>query len=1128
MKKYLIIYIGLLSIFSTKIYAQFNNYSSITGYNYIHSQTTLDKSSSTTGDNYIDEISYFDGLGRPSQTVNYGGSPLGHDIVQPVHYDEFGREDKKYLPYAPNITNGVYKTDWESAQSTFYSSTMGFTGQGSVAYSKTVFDDSPLNRVVKQGAPGSLWQPNTSTTRSSSEHIMSYSYETNSSADAVRYWTVSGIYPSVTFTINPTPYQNNTLYKTVTYDENYKPVTEFKDMDGRVVLKVDAMSGKTYYIYDDFGLLRCVMPPLATQSLGTVTFTYSDVTFKELCYYYEYDNRNRMIKKKLPGSVTTYHDIYETHYEDPLDRIEYTVDPNNNKVYYEYDDFSRVIATYSQDNVPGSWLTKTIYDDYGTYDDNLPFQQTFSTSINYIKSDNVKGKVVATETKVLNPISGGLTSLRTVYYYNKYGQLIQTVSDNHLGGRDIISNFYEYTNSDQVYAVYHHHWKNNYLAGSADHIFYTWYHYDHADRLTSVYEKIDNSTVYSITKLTYDETGALKSKQIGQTESGQQTIDYKYNIRGWLTDINDIDEIGSTNDLFKMRLDYRYSGQDIADQSFNGNIMKMEWSDFMGWVHEMDLKYDNLNRITRSTRIEYDNGDWIYNSDNTYETNYTYDANGNITTLKRYSADDDGSYYPILIDDLTYKYYNSEKSNRLKAVGDNATDVWGRGDFNEAMSNGSNSTEYYYDYNGNMTWGQNTYLDNYYNYLNLPYLIDNGDGNPIFKISYSATGVKLNQYTYVGGVSNTDYIGPFVYKDGVLDYIITSEGRAVCSSGNFSYHEWNLKDHLGNIRTTFKSGGSYVIRLQTNDYYPFGLQVSSTGTSTNKYKYNGKEELKSTSQSYGVDMNWLDYGARMYDPSLGRWHVVDPLAQFASPYNYVGNNPIKLIDPNGMWAPGADAWNSLNSQLDEQERQEKEKEKTTKFWNEVNNTAKELLALDNDDNRQKFIDDNNMHDERFISTGIHEKFKKADLSAKDADLQVQYSLSYAFICEKYNMTSSDLFDFSNVNVKLNSLGRNEFNGNLNGVSAFIRFADDKSDLKYGGMTFFSRSNNKEVGFSVNILIDSNFPSTDYRGYKLSYISKLHVYSSSRTMATFDFKDLQTMKKWYNNITNPPPPEYWNK
>lgn len=171
-------------------------------------------------------------------------------------------------------------------------------------------------------------------------------------------------------------------------------------------------------------------------------------------------------------------------------------------------------------------------------------------------------------------------------------------------------------------------------------------------------------------------------------------------------------------------------------------------------------------------------------------------------------------------------------------------------------------------------------------------------------MSYDAKGTKLRQRSDIGSVIGyNDYIGPFVYKNGVLDYIITSEGRAFYSNGYFNDYEYHLKDHLGNTRVVFIDNDGTPDPIQRTDYYPFGMVMRQSGTSANKYLYNGKEQLKSTSQSYGVDMSWYDYGARMYDPQLGRWHVVDPLAEnyYAwTPYKYGFNNPLRFIDPKGM------------------------------------------------------------------------------------------------------------------------------------------------------------------------------------------------------------------------------------
>jgi len=148
-------------------------------------------------------------------------------------------------------------------------------------------------------------------------------------------------------------------------------------------------------------------------------------------------------------------------------------------------------------------------------------------------------------------------------------------------------------------------------------------------------------------------------------------------------------------------------------------------------------------------------------------------------------------------------------------------------------------------------------------------------------------------------ISKTDYVGGMEFEDEQLKFISNDEGRVRPLAGTFANfkYEYDIKDHLGNVRMTITPDNNNVAQIiQEDSYYPFGLKIPGMTTITgseNKYTYNGKELVND------FDLNWYHYGARYYDPTLGRWQSIDPADEFHSPYVYCADNPVMLVDSDG-------------------------------------------------------------------------------------------------------------------------------------------------------------------------------------------------------------------------------------
>lgn len=238
----------------------------------------------------VDDVSqtlqYFDGLGRPKQIVTTQGSPGKLDIVQPIVYDEFGRESKKFLPYTHGA-DGWFKTNFNPNSGplfTFYQNTYG-VADDDVPFSSIHFEASPMSRPLKEYGPGEAW----ASTANSEGRYVGYSYLTNvngTGSEKIVAWKVGsdgqlGRASEIANYVDAGGfYQTGQLSIRETRDEQGHRVREYTDKHNRLILKKvqavdnvvvvpedDTHWAQTYYIYDDFGNLVMVLPPEAVKAL---------------------------------------------------------------------------------------------------------------------------------------------------------------------------------------------------------------------------------------------------------------------------------------------------------------------------------------------------------------------------------------------------------------------------------------------------------------------------------------------------------------------------------------------------------------------------------------------------------------------------------------------------------------------------------------------------------------------------------------------------------------------------------------------------------------------------------------------------------------------------------------------
>ena len=788
--------------------------------NYILTRTMLKSDTKS----YLSKVVYYDGLGRPFQTVNKAienTNKKGVSLATLQEYDAAGRETKTWLP-------AVITPDY-LAPASFKSSAPASHGNDSRPYQEAVYETSPQNRIVKQYGAGADWH---------SGHPVATEFMGNSATAQLRCTrykvTSAGALEA------SGDYANGTLNVTRTTDEDGNMSYTFMDKIGRTLLE-RRMNGSealdTYYVYDNYGNLCYVLPPAINGNISTDNLNL-------YAYQYNYDGCNRCIRKKLPGTQ------YIEYVYDNSDRLTFSQDGSQralsaqNWTYYKYDQLNRLTEQgLCTNKVTTSGTTVHIMNYYDSY--SFIGTQGFTGS-NFSTDTSGYGKGALTGQMVAG-INGN--PVWKAFYYDIRGREVKRVESNAMNGYDVTTTSYSFTNKPLTLTHVH-------TSGSKSLTEVHTYSYDYADRLSKVQHKLDNNTIVTLAEYTYDDLGRVKQKKLGGTAHSST---YSYNIRSWLT--------GITGSKFTQTLAYNNS-----TAGYNGNITAMGWT-ADGDSHSYTFTYDGLSRLLNAT----------HGAGRFTERVTSYDKNGNIKGLQRYGQTGASTYG--LIDNLSYTL----NGNQLNRVDDavNASAYNGGFEFKDGVKQ---ANEYTYDNNGNLTKDLNKGIEEIqYNSLNLPKLIKFKDQSTI-TYTYAADGTKLRVEHKIGSsTTRTTYCRNVIYEGSIAKYLLTEEGYVSLDNGEYYYY---LKDHQGNNWVVVDQNSNVE---ETNHYYPFGGVFTNT-RNAQPYKYNGKElDTKK-------GLNWYDYGARMYDAALGRWHVVDPLAEkyySVSPYNYCMNNPVNAIDSNG-------------------------------------------------------------------------------------------------------------------------------------------------------------------------------------------------------------------------------------
>ena len=826
------------------------------GMNYIQTKTFLDEDGLT----FLRHIDYYDELGVVSETVDVGGNTTQTPILTRTEYTT---QLKPECQRSPIPVEGLdYLKDVDVSR-------IGKRTYGEyLTYFESEYDD--FQQLISSRKPGDAWE----------EHLVTMN-RMAVPAGVVKKYSVD----SNGELVCDSTYPYGMLMSCATTDEDGRSMTVYTNVHENTILERRGTDNDTYYVYDTYGRLSYVLPPMCQND---------SLMMSKYWYRYKYDDRGRCIEKQLPGCEPV------KYWYDNANRLQSEQDGHlrSQSLYrnYRYDAIGRLtLQTISgtrgvaSENNAKAVEVKNYYDDYtACRQDLVSLFNIWADSI-YAKQPSLsvaRGKPTAT---ILS--TGDGKRYFELYNYDAKGRLAYKLSA--YGDKWLKSVYTSYNFAGDVSSalesVYKHIDYPKYLIARRR-IVNTYHPGTRLLASTTVThtDKNGNTSSQVVSHPGYDVFGNVVANDRPGTAAD---MTYSYDtLHGWLKGISS--PSGFSEQLLR---------EDATFPLFSGNIGSMRWRNTSnGELHGYDYTYDDLGRMTDARYTSFTKMISGY-----YDEIVSYDANGSITSLQRRGVKNDGTFG--LIDDLSISY----DGNRLLKVTDDAEALNYNGalDFNDGDDS---DCEYQYDSNGALTKDSNRGITGItYDYGHHPTKISMMSKKMTLYNDYTPDGRKLSSRHYgmvpkgngsYRRLNTTDlYIDGLILRDGV-PFMWQFDGGYVELDDNATPTSWNyyITDHLGSTRKVVDSNNN---TKETINYYPFGSEMrmqdpaQMAGDSWQPYRFTGKELDKQNG------LNWYDFGARLFDVAgVPMWTSVDPLAEKYypfTPYSYCAGDPVNKFDPDG-------------------------------------------------------------------------------------------------------------------------------------------------------------------------------------------------------------------------------------